>query len=144
MTMLGRLPHQEFATALNACDVFISVPSVDATAVSLLEAMACGCGIIISSLASSMEWVEDGVSGLVVEPRNVEQLTTAMLRFAGDAAFRMSAGRSALSCARQYAGFQTNMEFVDAIFRQLVNGDGEGPGDVRLTHLVPELAGRLR
>ncbi len=63
MAMVGRLPHEEFATALNACDVFISVPSVDATAVSLLEAMSCASGVIISNLASSVEWVTVGVSG---------------------------------------------------------------------------------
>ena len=140
MTMLGRLPHDEFATALNACDIFISVPSVDATAVSLLEAMSCGCGIIISSLASSMEWVTDGESGLVVEPRDVEQLTAAMLRYAADDAFRLSSGQGALSTARDFAGFETNMLFVDSLFRQLVHGDGEGPSQVRLSHLQPGAA----
>ncbi len=135
MAMVGRLPHDEFATALNACDVFISVPSVDATAVSLLEAMSCGAGVIISSLPSSMEWVRDGESGLVVEPRNVEQLAGAMLRFAADADFRQKAGQAALEGARRWAGFETNMRYVDAIFRQLVRGEGPGPQEVRLTNL---------
>lgn len=65
----GRLPHAEFATALRACDAFISVPSVDATAVSLLEAMSTGLPVIVSGLASACEWVRDGASGLVVPPR---------------------------------------------------------------------------
>lgn len=134
MAMVGRLPHDEFATALQACDVFISVPSVDATAVSLLEAMACGCRIIISDLPSSREWIEDGVSGLVVTPRSVEELTGAMLRYARDVSFGEAAGRAALANARQVAGFDTNMAYVGAIFEHLVAGGG-WPESVSLQRL---------
>lgn len=141
MAMVGRLPHDEFATALNACDVFISVPSVDATAVSLLEAMSCGTGIIISSLPSSLEWIRDGESGLVVTPRSVEELELAMLRFARDADFRGKAGTAALAEAHRYAGFEANMQYVDDIFRQLVNGQGNGPEGVSLSQLQAGLAG---
>lgn len=141
MAMVGRLPHDEFATALNACDVFISVPSVDATAVSLLEAMSCGTGIIISSLPSSMEWIRDGKSGLVVAPRSVEELEQAMLRFARDAVFRGTAGAAALAEAHRYASFEANMQYVDDIFRQLVTGEGNGPEEVSLSRLRAGLAG---
>jgi len=134
MAMIGRLPHREFATALQSCDVFISVPSVDATAVSLLEAMACARGIIISSLPSSLEWITDGVSGLVVPPRNAEDLASAMLRFAEDPEFLADAGRKAMANAHLVAGFQTNMEYVHAIFNHLA-GDGLFPAEVSLAHL---------
>ncbi|PIE75505.1 hypothetical protein CSA17_07110, partial [bacterium DOLJORAL78_65_58] len=119
----------------NACDVFISVPSVDATAVSLLEAMSCGAGIIISSLASSREWIRDGHSGLVVEPRNVSQLTAAMVRFAEDDGFRREAGRRALDTARRFAGFEANMEFVDRIFRGALGAKDAWPQEVSLARL---------
>jgi glycosyltransferase involved in cell wall biosynthesis len=142
MTMLGRLPHREFATALKSCDVFISVPSVDATAVSLLEAMSCARGIIISSLPSSMEWIKDGESGLVVTPRDAEGLAAAMMRFAEDPAFRESAGQAALVNARKVAGFQTNMEYVGAIFERLA-GEGSFPVDVSLSEVRREGGGKI-
>ncbi len=134
MAMVGRLSHREFATALKSCDVFISVPSVDATAVSLLEAMACARGIIISSLPSSLEWIRDGVSGLVVPPRDPHALADAMLRYVRDPEFLGSAGQAALATARQVAGFQTNMEYVGAIFEHLVHG-GPLPAEVSLASL---------
>ncbi len=135
MAMVGRLPHDEFATALNACDVFISVPSVDATAVSLLEAMSCAAGIIISSLPSSMEWITQGESGLIVTPRNVEELAEAMLRFAKDEDFRQKAGEKALATAHEFAGFDSNMEFVEQIFRHALGEAPAGPQEVSLAHL---------
>jgi glycosyltransferase involved in cell wall biosynthesis len=133
-TVLGRLAHRDFATALKSCDVFISVPSVDATAVSLLEAMACARGIIISSLPSSLEWIQDGVSGLVVTPRDAEGLAEAMTRFARTPEFLTSAGEASLETAKQVAGFQTNMEYVGAIFDHLVQG-GALPAEVSLARL---------
>ncbi len=141
MAMVGRLPHDEFATALNACDVFISVPSVDATAVSLLEAMSCGAGIIISSLPSSMEWITQGESGIIVTPRSVDELAEAMLRFAKDEEFRRSAGEKALATARKYAGFDANMEFVEKIFRNALGEVESGPQNVSLEQLRLDEAG---
>jgi glycosyltransferase involved in cell wall biosynthesis len=136
MAFGGRIPHEEFATALNACDVFISVPSVDATAVSLLEAMACGRAIIVSDLPSATEWIGDGRSGLVVPPRDVERLTEAMDRFARDAGLRAACGQAAQRTAQRYAGFDENMTHVDAIFRRLVRGAGEWPEQVSLAVLT--------
>ena len=103
--VLGRIPHAEFATALNAADVFLSVPSVDATAVSLLEAMSCGRAIIVSDLPSALEWVTDDCSALTVPPRDVQSLASAMLRLAGDAGLRRRLGGAALRAAHEHAGF---------------------------------------
>ena len=134
---IGRIPHAEFADALNASDVFISVPSVDATAVSLLEAMACGCAIIVSSLPSSLEWVQDGTSALVVAPREVEDLSAAMLRLARDTGLRRRMGENATAAARRVAGFDANMQTVDRIFARLVDGAGEWPAESALPSLAP-------
>ncbi len=135
---LGRIPHDEFAVALSAADVFISVPSVDATAVSLLEAMSCGTAIVVSDLPSSVEWIRDGESGLVVAPRDPAGLAAALLRYAGDAELRRTCGERARAEALDVAGFDANMEHMDAIFRRLVDGRGEWPRSVALPQLRGE------
>ncbi|MBE0566878.1 MAG: glycosyltransferase [Krumholzibacteria bacterium] len=140
-TLLGRLPHDEFATALAASDVFISVPSVDATAVSLLEAMATGGAVIVSSLPSSCEWVRDGESGLVVPPRDAAALAAAMLRFAAEPQRRRAYGRAALAVARRHAGFDTNMEAVDALFRHCLDPASPPPRAVSLAQLRRQAEG---
>jgi len=45
--------------------VYISVPESDATAISLLEAMAAGCRPIVSDLPSNREWIQHGHNGIV-------------------------------------------------------------------------------
>jgi L-malate glycosyltransferase len=138
---LGRIPHDEFAIALRAADVFLSVPSVDATAVSLLEAMACGTAIIISSLASSTEWIRDQVSGLVVPPRDVEALATAMLTLGRSESTRTELGRAARAGAEAHADFDTNMHHVDAIFQALLDKTQPMPSAVSLGRIRPDTAG---
>jgi glycosyltransferase involved in cell wall biosynthesis len=133
--VVGRIPHDRFAAALNAGDVFISVPSV----VSLLEAMSCGRAIIVSGLASAMEWIEDGRNGRVVAPRDVHGLEAAMLQYGVDAGLRRAHGEAALHDARAQVGFDANMAIVDAIFRRLVDGGGDWPQQASLARLaVPE------
>jgi len=134
MAMVGRLPHDEFAVALRACDVFISVPSVDATAVSLLEAMSTGTGIIVSALPSALEWISAGQSGLVVAPRDVAALSEAMLQLGQDPALRRQCGRAAMTIAHQLVGFEQNMRVEAGSFGHLVNG-GAWPIEVSLAHL---------
>ncbi len=132
---LGRIPHDEFATALNACDAFVSVPSVDATAVSLLEAMSCGRAIVVSSLPSSTEWIRDGVTGLVVPPRSADALTAALLRFAAEPELRGRCGDAALALAHREAGFSQNMSYAEAIVLSLVHGRDAWPREVGLPAL---------
>jgi len=57
-----------------------------------------------------------------------------MLRFARDPGFLVTAGNEAMVTAREVAGFQTNMEYVQAIFEHLVQ-DGPLPTEVSLTGL---------
>ncbi|HOX26318.1 MAG TPA: glycosyltransferase [Candidatus Krumholzibacteria bacterium] len=133
--VLGRIPHAEFAETLRASDVFLSVPSVDATAVSLLEAMSCGRAPIVSALPSALEWVQEGISGRVVAPRDVDQLAAAMLDYARRPADRQAHGEAAWRTAQSHFGFEVNMARVSAICQRLVTGRGDWPLDVSLPYL---------
>ena len=71
---------------------------------TLLEAAASQRAIIASRVAGCLEIVTHGVTGLVVEPRDVEDLAAAMVRLGNDQALRARLARAARSKA-------------DAIFR---------------------------
>jgi glycosyltransferase involved in cell wall biosynthesis len=45
--------------------IYISIPSSDGTAVSLLEAMSAGCIPVVPDLDVSREWIKDGENGVV-------------------------------------------------------------------------------
>lgn len=53
--------------------LFVSIPSSDGTAISLLEAMAYGCIPIVSNLPANKEWIEHGKNGIVLEGITLEE-----------------------------------------------------------------------
>ncbi len=127
---VGRIPHERFADYLVASDVFVSVPSVDATAVSLLEAMACGRAIVVSSLASSLEWVRDGENGIVVPPRDENALVNALTTLVDDDLVRRRFGEVCAREVRQRADHETNMEWMLRLYEHFVTGK-EIPAEIR-------------
>jgi len=72
---LGLSAHVQFAGWVNKVQnaefyskakIFVSIPESDATAISLLEAMAYGCVPVLSDLPANREWIEDGKNGIIV------------------------------------------------------------------------------
>jgi len=117
---VGRIPHEELPAYLATSDVFISVPSVDATAVSLLEAMACGSSVIVSDLPSALEWVTDGESGLSVPPRDSDALEAAVLRLIESPDLRERLGARAGDIVRERADHRAHMARMEELMESLL------------------------
>ncbi len=82
--LVGALGREDLAREYAAAAVVV-VPSVaaasgdqDGLPVAMLEALASGCAVIASDLPGLNEAVQDGVSGLLVPPRDVDALAGAL------------------------------------------------------------------
>jgi len=117
---VGRIDHDKLPEALGATDVFVTVPSLDATAVSLLEAMSCGRAIVASDLPSNREWITDGDNGFVVPPRDVQALTDKTVDLLADGDLRQRFGERCIEIAHARAGYVDNMSRVEKICESLV------------------------
>lgn len=76
------LPHDEFALLLKNYDIYLSASRSDSTSVALLEAMAAGLFPVVSDIEGNLEWVDNGVSGIVFETGSAEALAGAIIRAA--------------------------------------------------------------
>jgi glycosyltransferase involved in cell wall biosynthesis len=92
---LGWVDQADLPDLYRSADVYVSVPASDASAVSNMEAMASGLGIIVGDLPSTREWVRPDVDGLTVVPGYVDSLYAAMSRMSADADLRLRLGSSA-------------------------------------------------
>ena len=74
---VGWLSPQENEAYYNRAKLYVSIPESDATSISLLESMACGCLPVVSNLPANREWVEAGRNGVLVD-----DVTTSFLQAA--------------------------------------------------------------
>lgn len=78
--MVGRVPNAQLPAILNCADVYISTSLSDGTSLSLLEAMACGLGVIVTDVPAIKEWIS-GENGILVGINNSAEITEAMEKY---------------------------------------------------------------
>jgi glycosyltransferase involved in cell wall biosynthesis len=94
VSFLGQQSRDDIVRLMHRADV-LAVPSVPTSSgrreglpVVTMEAMAAGLPVVASALSGIPEIVEDGVTGLLVPPRDGHALATALERIAADAGLR--------------------------------------------------------
>lgn len=96
--LLGRRTAPEVRRLLRECDAFVlpSVPAdggmMEGIPVAIMEAMATGRPVVASALSGVPELVEDGVTGLLVQPRDAPGLAAALERLHASPALRRRMG----------------------------------------------------
>ena len=73
---------------LGPADIFVRYSTTEGQSLAVLEAMACGCAVVVSDIPANRELVTDGVNGLVVPLGDVDALREAIERLVGDAGLR--------------------------------------------------------
>lgn len=115
--------------ALMARAAIVTLPSYYGEGVPkvLLEAASCGRAIVTTDMPGCREAVEDGVTGLLVEPKNAWPLAEAIERLLRDPDLRRTMGEKGR--ARIEADF--TVEKVNArtlaVYRRLLTGSGAEP-----------------
>lgn len=64
---IGFVNREENIKQYLRAKIWVSIPSSDGTAISLLEAMAYGCIPVVSNLPANKEWVNNKQNGLIVK-----------------------------------------------------------------------------
>lgn len=73
----GERPYEEVLKEMMKCAVFVLPTYTEGFPNVILESMACGSPIVATSVGAIPEMLDDG-AGIVIEPRNVEQLRDAI------------------------------------------------------------------
>jgi GT2 family glycosyltransferase len=67
VTHLGALDHKKVATVLGECDIFLDASTFQAMGLTALEAMACGCAVVVPQNGGTIDFAEDKVNSVVVD-----------------------------------------------------------------------------
>ena len=119
---LGPRPFAAVREKYEEADVYVlpAVPAADGrrdvTPNTIIEAMAMGLPIVSSRSGAIPELIDDGVSGLLVAPRDVDGLADALARLLDDDGLRRRLGRAARAAAEARFDIRRNAARYAALF----------------------------
>ncbi|HEV2989824.1 MAG TPA: glycosyltransferase [Candidatus Angelobacter sp.] len=94
---LGDVPEDDLPAYYHACDIFAlpSVANSEMFGMVQLEAAACRKPVVSTNLPTGVSWVnQDGVTGLLVPPKDVGALVTAIRKLLGSRSLREELGEA--------------------------------------------------
>ncbi|MBW4445693.1 MAG: glycosyltransferase family 4 protein [Spirirestis rafaelensis WJT71-NPBG6] len=106
--------RQDPQLVFSRCSVLV-LPSVeDGFGLVVLEAMACGLPVIVTSHCGAADLVEDGVNGFIVPPRDEKAIAEKLDFLAANELIRLEMGKAARATALSY-----NQELYQQNLRQI-------------------------
>jgi rhamnosyl/mannosyltransferase len=126
----GEVDALELAALYHACDVFVlpSVTRQEAFGMVQLEAMACGKPVISTLLPSGVPWVNrNGQTGLVVPPRDVAALRTALQTLVHDPALRARMGERGRARVEKEFTVPRMIAQTTALYRRVIEERAVAP-----------------
>lgn len=112
--------RRDLGNILNAVDMFVMPSLWEGLPLSLVLAMGAGLPVIASRVAGIPEVVDEGVSGLLVEPGKAAPLADAMARVVIDDSLRESLGRRARALVRPRFGVDGYIASTKALYERLL------------------------
>ncbi|OFI39663.1 glycosyltransferase WbuB [Arthrobacter sp. SW1] len=121
----GRVPREQAHLYHRALDVFVvsrkdlSVTR-DVTPLKPVEAMACARPVVASRLPALAEIVQDGVTGLLAEAGNPQDLASAIGRLLGSAQLRKKLGGAGRTAVLETRTWRANAEAMTLAYATLM------------------------
>lgn len=113
------LSAADVAELLDSADVFVLPSRSEGQPMAVLEAMAHGLCVVASDVGGIPEMIDDGRSGLLVAPDDVDALASALCRVLVDPALRRTLGEAALARVRAEFDLDVVWRRFDALYREV-------------------------
>jgi glycosyltransferase involved in cell wall biosynthesis len=118
---VGELEPEELVELHAAADVYLSVPSRDGTAVSVLEAMAAGVAVVATDAPGiDPEILRAEETTLLVPPGDSAALASAVVALARDGELRGRLAGRAAEIVRLYGDFDRELDRAVELYEELV------------------------
>lgn len=90
----GRLSNEDFASATNSCDIYVSTSPTDGgIAASVAEAMSSAIPVVITDFGDNSAWLRDETAGYIFKIGDESQLAHLILKLAMNKEIRHSLGQ---------------------------------------------------
>jgi L-malate glycosyltransferase len=107
----------DVAPWLKEIDIFVLPSRSEALSNSLMEAMACGCCAVASDVGGNPELVQDGRTGLLFQPGDVDGLAEKLRRLICDDRARAALAEGALGWIRERFDRRAAVPRMEDVYR---------------------------
>ena len=114
--------HQEDVVPwLQSLDLFV-LPSYGEEGVpqAIMQAMACAIPVVSTPIGAIAEAVDDGVTGILTEPRSTPHLANALATLRDDPALRSRYAVAARAKAERTFGIERMLDAMERVFRSVL------------------------
>ncbi len=125
ISVIPYLPYEKMPAAYNACDVFVLPTLAEGMSRSVMEAMSCGRPVVATDVGGNPELVENGKTGLLVEPKDSGSLSKALERLLQNSGLRTGMGKAARSFAVRELGVKKRVDGFIGLYEELLKKSKE-------------------
>jgi len=118
---LGAVPYEQVPAIYHRIDVLVLPSHTEGLPRVVLEAQATATPVIATRVGGLPEVVEDGKTGLLVDPRAPNRLATAIDKLGNDATYRAQLGRDGRRAVVESYSWQTMYERYERFLEKVVN-----------------------
>lgn len=142
--LIGGIPEAQIADYYRACDAFVFPNEEQTWGLAVIEAMAVGKPVIVSTGSGVHEVIQDGVTGFLVPPRSPSRIATVVRHLAdhpGIAAGVADAGRTYVVANFSWGRYARDMlavfdELLDASHGSRSDGRSEAERGTTRNHIA--------
>lgn len=117
----GYVAHDEVDKYHKMLDIFAAVSLQESFGVSVLEASACGKPVVVSNVGGLPEVVDNGITGIIVESKNSNQLADALVTLINNPDLRKKMGDAGRSKVMRDFSWDSSVKKMLRIYRNVLN-----------------------
>lgn len=110
-------PQDELRRIYSDCDILLKTSWYEGMPLPHMEAMACGCALLTTSVPGVRDYCIDGVNCLTAPARDVPAITAALTRLVTDSDLREELIKNALRTSEDCFGWEHSMPLLAQTFR---------------------------
>lgn len=116
----GQISQIDLPHFYQQADLYLSASHSDGTSISLLEALASGCPVIVSDIPGNREWVTPGVEGWLFPDGNAQAMAQMILHAFEHRNHLAEMSISARRIAEQRADWNQNFPQIFKLFQMVL------------------------
>ncbi|SFK91244.1 glycosyltransferase [Geodermatophilus ruber] len=120
LVFTGSVARADVPGWVRSADVVLAVPWYEPFGITPLEAMACGRPVVATAVGGLQDSVADGVTGVLVPPRDPGRLGAVLAGLLADDARRAAYGAAGVRRARARFRWSRVVADTDTVYRQVL------------------------